>query len=65
MPSPRQLHGAATRVLSSMMIVIGVALLVSTFARGGGPQAVGVVFGVVFAAAGVARLWLHTRSRHD
>jgi hypothetical protein len=40
------------------MVLIGVALLVSTLARGGGPLAIGVLFGVLFVAAGVARLYL-------
>ncbi|HMI70417.1 MAG TPA: hypothetical protein VK510_10520 [Solirubrobacteraceae bacterium] len=58
MPTPRQVHRGATRVLSTAMVLIGVALLVSTLARGGGPLAVGVLFGVLFVAAGVARLYL-------
>jgi hypothetical protein len=57
-PTPRQVHRGATRVLSTAMVVIGVALLVSTLARGGGPLAIGVLFGVLFVAAGLARLYL-------
>jgi hypothetical protein len=57
-PTPRQVHRGATRVLSTAMVVIGVALLVSTLARGGGPLAMGVLFGVLFVAAGLARLYL-------
>ena len=33
-------------------------MLVSTIALGGGPLATGVLLGVVFAAAGAARLYL-------
>jgi hypothetical protein len=44
--------------MSSLMVLIGVALLVSTLARGGGPLAVGVLLGVLFVAAGAARLYL-------
>jgi hypothetical protein len=40
------------------MVVIGMALLVSTLVRGGGPAAVGVLLGVLFVAAGGARLYL-------
>jgi hypothetical protein len=40
------------------MVVIGVAMLVVTLAGGGGPLATGVVFGVLFLAAGLARLHL-------
>jgi hypothetical protein len=61
-PTPRQVHRGATRVLSTAMVLIGVALLVSTLARGGGPLAIGVLFGVLFVAAGVARLYLAGRS---
>ena len=58
MPTPRQVHRGATRALSTAMVLIGVALLVTTVARGGGPLAIGVLFGVLFVAAGVARLYL-------
>jgi hypothetical protein len=45
-------------VLSTALVLIGVALLVSTLARGGGPLAIGVLLGVLFVAAGVGRLYL-------
>ena len=44
--------------MSTLMVLIGIALLVSTIARGGGPLAIGVLLGVLFVAAGVARLYL-------
>ena len=44
--------------MSTAMVLIGAALLVSTLARGGGPLAIGVLFGVLFVAAGAARLYL-------
>ena len=43
------------------MVLIGVALLVSTLARGGGPLAIGVLLGVLFVAAGLGRLYLASR----
>ena len=52
------MHGIATRVLSVMMVVLGVAILVTTIARGGGPLAVGTLLGVLFAAAGLGRLYV-------
>jgi hypothetical protein len=64
MPSPRQAHRAATGILSLAMIGIGIALVVSTLARGGGPFAVGVVVGVLFCALGCGRLYLQTRAPH-
>lgn len=46
------------RLLGFALLVIGVAMVVSTLARGGGGAAVGVILGVLFAALGVARLFL-------
>jgi hypothetical protein len=47
-----------TRVLSSLMVVIGIVLIVRTLSLGGGALAVGIVFGLLFVAAGAARLYL-------
>jgi hypothetical protein len=47
------------------MVAIGVALVVRTLAAGGGAVALGVVLGVLFVAAGAARLWLRTRGGGD
>jgi hypothetical protein len=57
-PDPRKLHRATTRVTSAVMVLIGVALLVVTLVNGGGPLAIGVLMGVLFVAAGGARLYL-------
>ena len=58
MPDPRQVHRASTRVLSSLMVLVGLGLVVSTLVRGGGPLAVGLVVGVLFVGVGGGRLWL-------
>jgi hypothetical protein len=50
-----------TRVLPALMALIGVALIVRTLIAGGGALAVGLVFGVLFLAAGAGRLYLETR----
>ena len=55
------MHNRVTVVLSSALIVIGLAIVISTVARGGGPASYGVVVGICFAAAGAARLWLATK----
>jgi hypothetical protein len=55
-PEPRDLHSTATRILSSIMVVLGVVLLVLTFANGGGVASLGLVLGVLFILAGVLRL---------
>ncbi|HZV73405.1 MAG TPA: hypothetical protein VFF79_06790 [Conexibacter sp.] len=61
MPDPRQLHRSTTRLLSLAMVVIGVLLVVRTVTAGGGGLALGIVLGVLFVAAGGARLYLQSR----
>ena len=51
-------HLASTRVLSGALLVVGVAMIVSALARGGGALAFGVVVGTMLALVGAARLWL-------
>jgi hypothetical protein len=51
----------ATQVLSLILVVLGLVMLVSTLARGGGPFATGVVLGLLFCALGAGRLMI---SRH-
>jgi hypothetical protein len=41
-----------------VMVVLGVAILASTLARGGGPLAVGILLGVLFIAAGAGRIYV-------
>ena len=48
---------AATALLSAALIALGVAMIAITLSRGGGPLAVGIVFGVLFILAGGVRLW--------
>ena len=50
-----------TRVLPALMVVIGIALIVRTLAAGGGALAIGLVFGVLFVAAGAGRLYLEAK----
>jgi hypothetical protein len=57
-------HGAATLVLSLLIALVGVAMLVSTLARGGGPLASGVILGVLFAALGAGRFYVAWSRRH-
>ena len=48
----------AVRIFSLIIIGFGVAMLVVTLARGGGPASVGFLFGLIFCALGGARLYL-------
>jgi hypothetical protein len=59
----QQVHRAATLLLSAAMVVIGIAMLAVTLANGGGPLAIGVLMGLLFAVAGGGRLWFTVRGR--
>ena len=49
--------------MSAVIVLIGVALLVSTLLRGGGPLAIGVLLGVLFVLAGAGRFYLAREER--
>jgi hypothetical protein len=51
-------YAASTRVLSTVLLLIGVAMVVLALAQGGGPLALGVILGVLLALVGAGRLWL-------
>jgi hypothetical protein len=51
----------STRGLAAALLVLGIAMVVLSIARGGGPLALGVVVGVLFALLGAARLYLAGR----
>jgi multisubunit Na+/H+ antiporter MnhB subunit len=61
MPERQSLHRTSTRVMSIAMIVIGIALVVRTLIAGGGALATGLLLGILFIAAGAARLYLQFR----
>jgi hypothetical protein len=52
---------ATTLILPLVLIVLGLAIVVRTVAAGGGPLAFGVLMGILFVAAGGARLLLERR----
>lgn len=51
----------AVRIFSTTIIGFGIAIVVVTLARGGGPASVGVLFGLIFTGIGVGRLYLSLR----
>jgi drug/metabolite transporter (DMT)-like permease len=51
-------YNQSTRLMGALIAVLGVAMVVTTLARGGGPLALGVVLGVLFAILGSARVYL-------
>ena len=54
----RKAYTTSTRLLSATLILVGLAMVVSTLARGGGPLALGVILGIGLTALGAGRLWL-------
>jgi hypothetical protein len=63
MTTGRDVHQAGTRFMSALMVVIGVAMIASTLARGGGPLALGILLGTLFVLAGAGRIYLTRGSR--
>jgi hypothetical protein len=59
MPPSRNLHRSSTAVLSTLLVLIGVALIVRTLTAGGGAIAFGLLLGVLFIAAGAGRLYIN------
>jgi hypothetical protein len=51
-------HRRSVRLLSFVLLALGLLILVSTFAHGGGPLSLGTLLGIAFLAVGAARLWL-------
>jgi uncharacterized protein YebE (UPF0316 family) len=54
----KRAYAMSTQLLSAILFLIGLAMVVSTLARGGGVLALGVVLGVGLAALGAGRFWL-------
>lgn len=58
MPEPGDLHRRATNATSGALVVLGLAMIVSTVARGGGVLALGLLLGILFVAAGAGRIYV-------
>ena len=54
----RRAYLTSTRIMSGIIMLLGVTLVVSALARGGGALALGVVLGAMLTALGAGRLWL-------
>jgi hypothetical protein len=54
----RRAYLTSTRALSAIIMLLGVTMVVSALARGGGALALGVVLGTMLALLGAGRLWL-------
>lgn len=58
-------HRSAVRFLSTLMVIVGIALVVRALVGGGGPLSTGVVVGLLFVAAGAGRIWLTFRGESN
>jgi hypothetical protein len=61
MASPERIYRGSIRAFSVVLIAIGLVLIVSTVAAGGGPVSVGILMGIAFVAVGAGRLWISSR----
>jgi hypothetical protein len=62
MASPERIYRGSVRAFSIVFVGLGLVLLVSTLAAGGGPLSVGVLLGVAFLAVGAGRLWIAAKT---
>jgi hypothetical protein len=58
MSSPERIYSGSIRAFSLIFIGLGLLILISTLAHGGGPLSLGTLLGLAFLAVGAARLWL-------
>ena len=63
MASGQRIYQGSVRLLSVLMIGLGVAIVVTTLARGGGLLSLGMMLGLAFVAVGGGRLWLVARMK--
>jgi hypothetical protein len=61
MATPERIYRASVRAFSLVFVALGLAILVTTLASGGGPLSVGVLMGIIFLAVGAGRLWVAAR----
>jgi hypothetical protein len=61
MPSPERIYRGSIRTFSLVFIALGLLILASTLANGGGPLSVGVLMGIAFVAVGAGRLLVASR----
>jgi hypothetical protein len=62
MAPPERIYRGSVRVFSLAFIALGLLILISTLANGGGPLSVGTLLGIAFLAVGVGRLWIASRT---
>jgi hypothetical protein len=60
-PAPDEVYRAVTRMFALVIAGFGLAILIVTIARGGGPTSFGILIGLIFFGLGVGRLYLSSR----
>jgi uncharacterized membrane protein HdeD (DUF308 family) len=61
MAKPRDVHRQTTLLFSSVLVLLGVAMIVRTVVAGGSALATGLLLGALFIAAGAGRIYLALR----
>jgi hypothetical protein len=61
-PPGERVHRTGTLILSGVMVLIGIALVATAISVGAGVTSGRIILGVLFVAAGGARLYLLARS---
>jgi len=51
-------YATSTRVLSAIIMLLGITMIILALVNGGGALALGVVLGALLALLGAGRLWL-------
>jgi hypothetical protein len=62
MSSSERIYRGSVRAFSLVFIALGLLILISTLANGGGPLSVGTLLGLAFLAVGAGRLWIASRT---
>ena len=62
MSSPERIYRGSVRAFSLVFVALGLLILVTTIAAGGGPLSVGTLLGIAFLAVGAGRLWIASRT---
>jgi hypothetical protein len=60
--SLERIYRGSVRAFSLIFMGLGLALLITTLAVGGGPLSVGTLLGLAFLAVGAGRLWIASRT---
>ncbi len=62
MVSPQGTYQSLVRTFSIIFLGLGLLILVTTLANGGGPLSVGTLLGLAFLVVGAGRLWIASRT---